>query len=90
MPLPINLLSLAKPAVPYQPFHWSACLSTCHLVSVTSSLDVCFQAMAIQGKSSHTVNEYIDRLEHSSGPTHLRLAQRYHAVPRAVARSLKM
>ena len=27
LPLPISFLSLAKPAVPYQPFNWSACLS---------------------------------------------------------------
>ena len=25
--LPFNLLSLAKPAIPHQPFRWSACLS---------------------------------------------------------------
>jgi len=45
---------LAKPAVPYQPFRWSACLGFSRLASApqTSCLDVHLQAMTIHGNVS--------------------------------------
>ena len=48
-------------------------------LSDLASLVVRFQAMAIHGKSIRTATEYIDRLEHISGPTRPHLNPRCRA-----------